>query len=84
MNGWKVRVAREWNRKEISIDLAKDNIEISLPLESFLTALAAEMGSPASRVTRSGLLKQLNHAAAKIVSDMKMETVKRPIFGAPI
>lgn len=71
-----VIVSRQWHKPEISIDVTQVGIEIALPLDDFLQALAVKYGNPASTVTQAQHLERLRAAAAAVADGMKRETTR--------
>ena len=69
-------VSRKWHAPEISHKVTLEGIEISIPLEDYLTALVAEVGNPALILTAKSLQKALDSASLKVVQGIKDETAK--------
>lgn len=70
-----VVVSRQWTRPEIRVDVTADGIAIAMSLPDFLTALAAELGSPAAVMTKAQLSRRIEAAAAAVVEHMKGASV---------
>lgn len=71
-----VLVSRQWANPNIAISVTAAGIGIGMALDDFVDALLAEVGSPATILTRAQLAERVKLAATRVVTGMKAETAR--------
>ena len=66
-----VVTGRKWNNPKIYAEILHDGIEMKMSFEDFLTALAAEVGSPTFLMTRAGLELRIKEASGRVLKEMR-------------
>lgn len=66
-----VTVSRLWNNPKILVQVTNEGIALTLMLDEFLNAMAAEMGNPTFLVTKAQLLAKMQAAASVVESGVK-------------
>jgi len=71
----KVVVSRNWNNPNIELFINAASVGARMEVSDFITAVVEEIGNPTLLVTKAALIKKINEAAAKVVAEMKNQTV---------
>lgn len=71
-----VVISRHWNNPEISITVNRDKIELVCSLESFVEALAQEMGSPMFSMSMKNQKDRAKQAMVTAVEKIKESSSK--------
>lgn len=71
----KLVVLRRWDNPNVQVYVSADEISLELPVKSFISALAAEVGNPTMLMTKKQLLDALLKASDRVVGEVKQASV---------
>jgi hypothetical protein len=71
-----VITSRKWDETKIEVFITDKRIGIHMDLNDFITAVIAEVGSPAPVMRRKTLRSRIEKAAYKIINEMKEQSAK--------
>ena len=69
-----VVISREWSKPEIKIQVNSNGIALAISLDDFVTALAAEVGSPTLLLTKAQLAAKMDFAKQVVLEKVKQES----------
>lgn len=71
----KVVVSRNWDNPNIELFINAASVGARMELYDFINAVLEEVGNPTLLVTKAALNKKISEATAKVVAEMKNQTV---------